>query len=299
MIRTIRHGIEYGFVLLFSCLIRLTPQPLAPTLARGLGRLARLFTPERVQIALANLRAALPNLAEDEHDQIVRQVYTNLAGNAIDSVRPLQLLSEIEIAPESREHLRRALEQGQRGRPLIFVGGHYGNWELLAQFLATRFPGLAIMAKAQHNRFVDNYINRKREITGGRIIPSHRAARLLTPVFKQGGALYFVADQDAGEDAITVDFLGLPTSYARGLALYSFRYRAPLIPVFLSRRNPGFRLEIGEPILPEPQAEKSSEIVRLIGAYSDTLEKWVRAEPGQWLWTHRRWKSTLSVPAES
>jgi KDO2-lipid IV(A) lauroyltransferase len=295
----IRHGIEYGFVLLFFGLIRLTPQRLAPPLSRCLGRLARLFTPKRVQIALANLRAALPDLADDKHEQIVRAVYTNLAGNAVDSTRPLQLLSDIEITPESREHLRRAFERGQTGRPQIFVGGHFGNWELLAQFLATRFPGLAIMAKAQRNRFVDRFINRQREITGGRIIPSHRASRLLTPIFKQGGALYFVADQDAGAEGITVEFFGLPTNYARGLALYSFHYDAALIPVFLQRRNPGFRLEVGEPILPQPQAEKGSEIVRLIRAYSDALEKRVRTEPAQWLWTHRRWKSTLSTPAGS
>ena len=298
MIRTIRHGIEYGFVLLFFGLIWLTPQRLAPPLSRGLGRLARLLTPKRVQIALANLRAALPDLPENEQQEIVRAVYTNLAGNAVDSVRPLQLLSDIEITPESREHLRRAFERSQTGRPQIFVGGHYGNWELLAQFLATRFPGLAIMAKAQRNRFVDRFINRKREITGGRIIPSHRASRLLTPIFRQGEALYFVADQDAGAEGITVDFLGLPTSYARGLALYSYHYDAPLIPVFLQRRNPGYLLEVGEPILPQQQAEKGREIVRLIQAYSGALEKRVRTEPGQWLWTHRRWKSTLAAPSK-
>lgn len=295
MIRTIRHGIEYGVVLLFFALIRLTPLSLTPALSRCLSRLARLVTRKRVNIALANLRAALPERKEAEYREIIREVYLNLTGNAVDSVRPLKLLPMIEIPARAEANLQRALTIRQLGRPLIFVGGHFGDWELLAQYLATRFPGLGIMAKAQRNRFVDRLINRQRELTGGRIIPSHRAPRVLSPLFREQGTLYFVADQDAGKDGIIVDFLGLPTSYARGLALYSYHYNAPLVPVFLSRRNPGFTLEVEPPLEPQPDADRNAEVLRLITLYSERIESQVKKRPGQWLWTHRRWKSTQIV----
>lgn len=295
MIRTIRHGIEYYVVLLFFGLVRLTPQRLTPALARCLGGLSRIVTRNRVKIALANLRAALPERSESEHHDIVRQVYINLAGNAIDSVRPLKLLKKIEISDATEQRLREIEETSESGRSVIFISGHLGDWELLAQYLATRFPGLAILAKTQHNRSVDRLINELREITGGKIIPSQQAPRLLTPIFKQGGAVYMVSDQDAGSEGITVEFLGLPTSYARGLALYSYHYNAPLIPVFLYRRNPGFSLEIEPPIEPNIATAKDTEIVRLLTEYSAALERRVLGAAGQWLWTHRRWKSTVDM----
>lgn len=293
MMARLRHGIEYLFVLVFLGLVRLTPIRLTPFLARLAGRVARIVTPKRVRIANENLKAARPGFTPGQRSRIVKALYTNLAGNAVDSIRPVQMVKQVHVPAQALDRLDRLKAIASGGRPLIFVGGHYGAWELLFCYLASLFPNVHVLAKQQRNKLVDRLINKLRLKLGGTIVPSHRAPRVLSRLFrKEGSVFYFVGDQDGGGEGIVIDFLGRPTSYARGLALYSYRYDALTVPIFLKRENPGYTLEIGDAIEPDPEAKKGEEIRRIVSAYSDALAEQVRKDPEQWLWTHRRWKST-------
>ena len=128
------------------------------------------------------------------------------------------------------------------GKPVIFVTGHYGDWELLAQYLATQVPKINFLAKAQSNRLVDRFINRLRMRLGGAIIPSDQAPRLVPKLLKRGESLFIAGDQDAGSEGTMIDFLGRPASYFRGMALFSYHYHAPLAVVLLKRNRAGFTL---------------------------------------------------------
>lgn len=296
MMARIRHGIEYLFVLLLLGLARLTPVRLTPVLSRCAGRLAYLFTPKRVNIALANLRSIYSSRSDSELRQIVKGVYRNLAGNAIDAVKPVQMARSTYISEEAKRRLSEINAILASGKPLILVSGHYGSWETLAHVLAPKIENLHFLAKQQHNIPVDRLINRLRTKMGGTIIPSHEAPRRLSGLFASGGnCVLFVGDQDGGPDGVVVDFLGQPSSYARGTALYACHYNVPVIPIFLKRNNPGFTLDVGERIDPNPSADKNDEIRKIVAAYSDALAERVDRDPEQWLWTHRRWKSMSST----
>jgi KDO2-lipid IV(A) lauroyltransferase len=291
MIRTIRHGIEYLIVLLFFALVRITPLGARDSLARWGGLLGLTLTRRRGRIALSNLKSVELPATPHERLRIVTKVYTNLAANAIDAVRPELIVPTITVPPEVDRRLTGLAQMHEAGRPLIFVTGHFGAWELLGQCLATRFPDIHFLAKTQKNLLVDRLLNRRRERLGGRIVPSQQAPRLLSRQFKQNHSFLFVADQEAGADGVLVEFLGRPTSYARGPALYSYQYEAPLVPAFARREKSSVILDIAEAIHPNRIAAKEDEVKRLIQTYSDALEDRVRKHPGQWLWTHRRWKS--------
>jgi KDO2-lipid IV(A) lauroyltransferase len=248
-----------------------------------------------VRIALRNLQSAFPDKPDRELHRIVSGVYRNLARNAVDVVRCRQMIQRIELTPETRNRLDDLRQHSLSGKPLIFVTGHFGNWEILGQYLSTWFPGIGFLAKAQHNPRVDRYLNELRLSFGGQIVPSHRAPRELSRFLRQGRPLLFVADQDGGADGVFVRFVGRQTSYARGPALYAYHYDAPVVPVFLCRAGRGYCLHIGEIVIPDRDAKKTDEVPRIIQSYSDSLEHWVRLHPEQWLWTHRRWRS---VPTE-
>jgi KDO2-lipid IV(A) lauroyltransferase len=293
MMARIRHGIEYLFVLFFLGLVRLTPVRLVPILSRCAGRLAYILTPKRVNIALANLRSIYGSRSESELRQIVKGLYRNLAGNAFAVGKPVQMARSVYVSDEAEEKLSKIAAYLASGKPLILVTGHYGCWETLGPFLSQRIVNLFFLAKQQHNIPVDRLLNRLRTNVGGTIIPSHQAPRKLSGLFASGGnCILFVVDQDGGPDGVVVDFLGRPSSYARGPALYSYHYNVPVLPLFLKRNNPGFTLDVGDLIYPNPGAEKTDEITRIVAAYSDALARRVDRYPDQWLWTHRRWKST-------
>ncbi len=102
-----------------------------------------------------------------------------------------------------------------------------------------------------------------------------------------------VADQDAGKEGIVVDFMGTPASYHRGIASFAYHYNAPLVVVFLIRNGDDLNLLIPAIVEPNCDAPREAEIARLIAIFSGQLGDIVRRYPGQWLWTHRRWKSTV------
>src|SRR5262245_39502420 len=94
--------------------------------------------------------------------------------------------------------------------------------------------------------------------------------------------------------AVFVDFFGTPAATARTTALLALRTGRPLVPVFTHRLDQPFRfeVEVGEPIFPDLEApDRAAETRRLLQEATTAVERFVRRNPGEWLWTHRRWKT--------
>ncbi len=294
--KTFRHAAEYVAVLIFYALLRLLPAGLRLKLAGLFGDISHLVTPRRVKIAVENLRASFPNLPASERKRIVRQVYRNLAACAIEEIDPARAAAIVAVDKQTEAKLAHLQQQHEQGRALLFVTGHYGNWEVLAQFLTTRFENVSFLAKEQSNPYINKMITRLRSAMGGQVIPTNIAARLAPKVLKSGGILLLAADQDAGSGGVMIKFLGRPAAYFRGWALFSYHYRVPVAFMFLRRESQGFTLEITDSVEPDLAADKDDEIKRFLNLFSDHLAAAVTAHPEQWLWTHRRWKSGIPSP---
>ena len=249
-----------------------------------------------MKIAVENLRAAFPNLPASERKRIVRQVYRNLAANAIEEISPARAAATVAVDAQTEARLAHLQQQHEQGRALLFVTGHYGNWEVLAQFMTTRLGNISFLAKEQSNPYINKMITRLRSAMGGQVIPTNIAARLAPKALKSGGILLLAADQDAGSGGVMIEFLGRPAAYFRGWALFSYHYHVPVAFMFLRRESQGFTLEIADIVEPDLTADKDAEIKRLLTLFSDHLAAAVTAHPEQWLWTHRRWKSGIPLP---
>ena len=293
--KTFRHAAEYVAVLIFDALLRLSPSGLRLKLAGLFGNISHLVTPRRVKIAVENLRAAFPHLTESERRRIVRQVYRGLAASAIEEIDLARAVATVTVDAQTEAKLAYLQQQHEQRRPLLFVTGHYGNWEVLAQFLTTRFENVSFLAKEQSNPFINKMINRLRGTMGGHVIPTNTAPRVVPKLLKSGGALMLAVDQDAGRDGVMIEFLGRPAAYFRGWALFSYHYHVPVAFMFLRRDSQGFTLEIADIVEPDLTADRDAEIKRLLTLFSDRLAAAVTAHPEQWLWTHRRWKSGIPI----
>lgn len=290
-----RHTAEYVAVIIFNTLLRLLPADRRLKLAGLFGNISYLITPRRVKIALENLGAAFPHLPASERKQIVRQVYRNLAAGAIEEVNLAHAVGTVAVDAQTEAKLALLRQLRREGRPLLFVTGHYGNWEVLAQFLTTRFEKVSFLAKEQSNPYINKMVNRLRSAMGGHVIPTNISARVVPKLLKSGGALMLAVDQDAGSGGVMIEFLGRPAAYFRGWALFSYHYHVPVAFMFLRRESQGFTLEIADIIEPDLTVDKDTEIKRLLVHFSDHLAAAVTAHPEQWLWTHRRWKSGVSI----
>ena len=293
--KKIQHVFEYLFVRAFHLLVKITPDKLREPFANGLAGVARLLTPSRVEIARKNLQLVFSESSDEEIKPIIRGVYRNIARNAFDIVDAPRAFGKIVIPAHSAGHLERVREILSQRRPVVFATGHVGNWEILGQYIGCEFKECRFVAQEQSNKFIDRYVNELRiaQMENNKIIHSHAAARELPKALKRGAPIFLVADQDAGKDGIVVDFMGTRASYHRGIASFAYHYKAPLVPIFLIRSGGKMTLMIPAIVEPNVATAREVEIERLVSVFSEQLGAVVQRYPDQWLWTHRRWKSTV------
>ena len=108
-----------------------------------------------------------------------------------------------------------------------------------------------------------------------------------------GGVLSFLADQDAGERGMFVDFFGRPCRVpTRPSPSWRWSTRPPIVVGYARRIGPGFRYEVGctELIEPSELTGTAADAQILTQRYTSALEAIIRRDPDQYLWLHRRWK---------
>jgi KDO2-lipid IV(A) lauroyltransferase len=180
-----------------------------------------------------------------------------------------------------------------RGRGVLVLTAHLGNWDLLAVSEALAGADLAIVTRHQRARGVDAVWKAKRARLGVRQIGAGgaRSARALLGHLRGGGVVGFVLDQHAGDAGVVVDFLGRPASTDPGLAALALASGAPVLPVFIRRLEDGtHEVDIGVEVPLAPGATRAARIAASTARFAAVVADAVRRTPEQWLWLHRRWK---------
>jgi KDO2-lipid IV(A) lauroyltransferase len=109
----------------------------------------------------------------------------------------------------------------------------------------------------------------------------------------------YLADQDARDHGIFVDFLGRPASTVRGPAIFAIRNECPVVATFLIREGFGrHRAVVEEPIWPDRNLKGREAVEDLTQRFTDVLERYVREIPGHYFWMHRRWKTAPPAQKE-
>ena len=186
----------------------------------------------------------------------------------------------------------RVLDRLLHGGPLIMLTGHFGNWEMAGYLFGVfGFPPNSV-ARTLDNPYLDAFLRSFRERTGQKMIPKKGGYDQMLEVLRTGGVLSFLADQDAGERGMFVDFFGRPASTHKAIAIMALEHQAPVVVGYARRIGPGFRYEVGctELIDPAELTGTAADAQTLTQRYTTALEDIIRRDPDQYLWLHRRWK---------
>jgi Kdo2-lipid IVA lauroyltransferase/acyltransferase len=297
MARTKSRFLDYLVYLvlrLFVCIIQALPLEMALSFARLLARLAYRVDRRHRQAALDNLGHAFGNeMNEMQRDRTVRSVYSHFC----------QLLVEIMFLPRRMRlhNWRRFISlKGQRlfvdyllsGRPLLIVTGHFGNWEMAGYTLGLLGFRTHAVARPLDNPYLDDFLRSFREKTGQRLLAKKGDFDQMQEILAAGGILATLADQDAGQRGLFVDFFGRPASTHKAIALLALEYSVPII-VSLAR-NVGqplcYEMATEEVILPEDYQGRSDAVRAISQRFTTALERGIRQAPEQYFWLHRRWK---------
>ncbi|MBI3252955.1 MAG: mitochondrial fission ELM1 family protein [Candidatus Omnitrophica bacterium] len=275
-------------------LLGLLPLGAALAAGRGIGSAVYFFSKRR-RIIRKNLRAAFAGeKSPRELRAIARGSVQNLVMAAVEVLR----FPEMD-ARYLEEHVRiTGIEKFEnalaKGRGIIFLTGHFGNWELLSVLSGLKGYPLAALARSQKHPRSDEYLNRLRTSKGTRVIRKGMPVREILRALEAGQIVGMVGDQDAGRTGTFVRFFGRLSSSPAGAAAFAMRTGAAIFPIFVFReKNTNHCVEIEEPlVLPDASVPPAEAERVILQQFADLLETKIRKSPSQWLWAHRRWKST-------
>ena len=286
----------YLAVRLLVCFLQTLSLSTARDLAGGLAWLAYHLDRRHRLVALENLRHAFPGrYTERELDALVRSVYRHFCIVLIEIIHlprkmhPTTWRRYVEFDPA---HGRALVDCLLSGRPVMLVTGHFGNWEMGGYVLGLfGFKGYAI-ARPLDNRFLDDFLRRFRESTGQQILAKHGDFDKIQTILKGGGVLATLADQDAGQRGLFVDFFGRPASTHKAVALLALEHGVPLLVFGAHKVGEPMRYQgrVEDIILPEEYSGRPDALRAITQRFTTALEGLVREAPEQYFWLHRRWK---------
>ena len=284
----LRNRLEYMLALCAVKSLECAPRRVAECLARGYVRLLDLAIPRLRRAGRRNLELAMPETGAEERERILDGVFRSVA-RVVVSFSKFPSITRENIAEwircEGAEHFAAALE---RGRGVLFATAHLGNWELSAYAHALLTGPMHVVVRALDNPLIDRLVERRRALSGNRVISKQEYARAIFKALAANEAVGVLIDQNAGlEGGVFVDFFGLWASAGTGFARIAARAGASVIPGFAlwmegERR---YVLRFYAPI------ELTGDAARDTQALQAQLESVIREYPDQWLWIHRRWKT--------
>jgi Kdo2-lipid IVA lauroyltransferase/acyltransferase len=292
----LRTFLEYAAVKSVVASLGRLPPPAAYSVGRSMGRIAYLLASELKRTGAINLRLAFPEKTDQERAVLLRECFESLG-------RELGLFSQ--MASRSREHLRQLMEvegfenitnaKAARGHHLIYYTGHLGAWELTSFGPSVLEHPFTFLVRRIDNPKIEEFVDRVRTRFGNETIDKLSAARSMLKILRSGeSALGLLTDLNTLDDeAIFVDFFGVPAATTFVIAKLAVRTKTPLIPIFApwSEEKGKYLLIVETPIQAECTGDEEADVRRLTVEITKRVENQIRRYPGQWLWIHKRWKT--------
>lgn len=291
--QTLKNILEYLLFLLLSYLFRIIGAKLSRKFAPLFVFVFYSLIKLRVDVVRKNIKIAFPELTVEERENLVKKCYRSVSITIIEILR-LPAINEKEAAKIfSIDKPEIILEEYNKGKGLIIVTGHFGNWEygaMLTGFFLKK--SINVLVQEQRNPFVSNWMNKQRSKFGNKLIPQGIAVKEIFIALKNGEIAGLAADQRAPEDGVKVKFFNTETEAYRGVAALSVRTGAPLVMAMLVRNNDfTYELKVAKVDDGNLPQDKEEKIIALTQAHISYLEKYIKLFPDHWLWMHDRWKN--------
>lgn len=291
----IQAAVFYFFTLVFAIL----PESCVRPTGRLLGRFSTVLIPKRRRIAIDNIRQALPamtrdpdwRLQEQTAEEIAAKMFEHLGMSLVETARlyhgrGVKIVEQIEV--RGGEHFDQAKA---RGKGIIFLTGHCGNWELAALGLAHHFKStMSVVARRQNSPYLNSMVEKMRQRYNNRIIYKHEAFKNMLAVFRKNGMVGLLVDQAVfPEEGALVDFLGRKAWASKGPVVLARKAGTAVLPAFIHREADRHVIEI-YPELSFSGDNSAEGMAADVKLYSSKIENFIIRHPYDWYWVHRRWK---------
>ncbi len=282
----------YKTLMLLSCLVCRTPRKLLLAAGWVLGNLYYLLIAKMRRRAVEQMMPAL-QIDERTAEKLVRASFINMARNVLD-ILAMPMLNEQNLSDYIEiEHLERMEEALAEGRGVVVLTGHIGCWEWLSAAFTLNGMPVSAIAKPQPNIQYTRVLDDLRATIHVEIF-SRGTSELLAAAraLKSGRILGFLADQDGGPGGAFIDFFGRPAATPLGPAVFSRKFRSPVLPAFILRQPSGkHKVVIGEIMRCPKTGDTDRDLYEFTVQMTAIVERIIRENPTQWIWFQRRWNT--------
>ncbi len=243
----------------------------------------------RVKLVKSNLRLAFPEKSSAELKSMMDAFYHNFFDIFLETIKLLSI---------SEKQLRQHVVRGNvsvltsfytSNTSVVLASGHFGNWEMLGlAYTLEKFPPLKGVYKPVSNAFFDELMKRVRTKFGGSVYAMEETMNRIRENRRALMGVGLLADQNpSSHNAYWFTLMGRETPVFTSVEMIARRFDFPVVYWKIKRLGRGKYEYSAELMFDKPRETKKFEITH---AYIERIERDIRENPANWLWTHNRWK---------
>ncbi len=258
------------------------------------GKLAYYCAIDARNKAKKNLRDCFPEKTDAQIKAITKEIFINQGKNFFELVNFPKMDSSFIKSISSIENQHLIIDGIKKGKGILFVSAHTGNWEITAAAVADFGVPVNVVAKKIYIKELNDMLVKYRTSKNVNVIlrDAPDTARKLLRALKKGEIIAMLIDQDTNVPGVFVDFFGRPAWTPSGLAVLALRTGAEVL-VGIDQRIEGLghKTVVSGPLTIEPSGDFDKDVINLTQKASNVLEDHIRKYPQQWVWFHERWKT--------
>jgi len=284
MLKNINYFIQAIIIYLFFLIGRILGVKISRKLFSFIFlKLGPLFKSKK--IIRKNLKIYSQNISNLEEKRIIDGMWKNYGMTFIEYIHLDKFKKNNEIDISGEENL---INVTKHNKPVIFISGHFANFELMSMTITNKHIALATIYRPLNNLFLNPFMEylRKKFICKNQIKKGINGVREAIEYIKKDHSIALMIDQRVSEGE-KIDLFGKPALTTTLPAQLSIKYNLRIVPVFIERINDNkFEINFQNEIDPNDFKNKLDLSKKL----NSILEKMIIKNPGQWIWSHNRWK---------
>ena len=285
--KIIKYFFQFVIILTFFLIFKILGLKYASNFSGKVMSLVGPFFRSKKMI-ISNISKAIPNINLDDAKKIIHKMWVNYGRILSEYVfikNFRQSVLKKNITVEGQEILEKIKKDN---KPVIFVSGHFNNFELMAMHIENSGINLAAIYRPLNNKFLNIVMEkiRKKYICKNQIKKGSTGTRQLLSLFKDGTSIALMIDQRVSE-GIKSDLFSHQAFTTTIPAQFAKKFNCKIVPIYIERiQNINFKLTIQSPL----EYSENDSIASITSSLNGLLEKMILKNPEQWIWSHNRWK---------
>jgi len=288
--------IDYAAYILVKALNKIfsiVPISVSLWLGRRIGDFAFFVNKKRRLVAYANLKSAFASeKTPAELRQITKRIYRNMVQTFVELLNLTKINRKYVDKYVEVVNMERIRNAAKSGRGTVLLTAHFGDWELSSLVSSVEGFPILVLAREQKMKRLNELLNQLRESNGCKVIRKGMDVRNILKALRGKNIVGVLSDQDAGKKGMFVDFFGRPTSCHSGPFEIAKHTDSLILPNFIVRTGGPYHKLYLEEYIDFRNTNSPDDIKENLQKFAKLLESYVRKYPDQWLWLHKRWKST-------